>query len=497
MLEKGYSNGEIGKEWLETVFGPQTKTKAGSLPHLLVINGHSSHYTYEFLDYAQLNNIVVICLPPHTTHGLQSMLLNFFGGLGLTKSILALDVLGFSQFKNAWQSVLNQWESENKGPLDKAAFLKEIKGLWGVAFTPKNVKKSFKVVGIWPFNPNIIPAKVFAPSLPNSAKQPPLMQDTEAQKAMRAVFANILAVPVVPLPNLHSSADSATTGPLPALKTPQISAPAPSTSCANRIQTLLQDNEHHFIVNCDPVSPSRPMPAWNPPVLLHPKPTATSVYGSIGFDCTQWRQSKIHTENLALQHDVAQLSDYASGLQDIIQKFEVNMTLQSMLLTQTQNQLQNEWHKKKKSSHHLLPPGVATLLTTDDFDSKVKEHKENTDAEAVAKAARWLAKASKGAQTTLNKVERDCLKADYHSRLAIWKQQVEGLHAKGVKLKDCPDRPCDLTCKGYKSVEQTVESSSDSKAASISEEESKSGWISGAAENDKYEALSEANDLDN
>jgi len=97
----------------------------------------------------------------------------------------------------------------------------------------------------------------------------------------------------------------------------------------------------------------------------------------------------------------------------------------------------------------------------------------------------------------LNKVERDRLKADYHSRLAIWKQQVEGLHAKGVKLKDCPDRPCNPTRKGYKSVEQTVESSSDSKAASISEEESESGWISGAAENDEYEALSEANDLDN
>ena len=375
--------------------------------------------------------------------------------------------------------------------------MKEIEGPWGVAFTPKNVKKSFEVVGIRPFNPNIIPAKVFAPSLPNSAKQPPLIQDTEAQKAMKAVFANILAVPVVPLPNLHFSADSVTTGPLPALETPQISALAASPSCANRVQTLLQDDEHHFIVNCDPVSPSRPMPAWNPPLLLRPKTTATSVYGSIGFDRTQQRQSKIHAENLALRHDVAQLSDYASGLQDIIQKFEVNMTLQSMLLTQTQNQLQNERHKKKKSSRRLIPPGVATLLTADDFYSKVKEHKKNTDAEAAAKAARRLAKANKGAQTALNKVERDRLKADYHSRLAIWKQQVEELRAKGVKLKDCPDRPCDPTRKGYKSVEQTVESSSDSKAASISEEESESGWISGAAENDEYEALSEANDLDN
>ena len=65
-----------------------------------------------------------------------------------------------------------------------------------------------------------------------------------------------------------------------------------------------------------------------------------------------------------------------------------------------------------------------------------------------------------------------------------------------VKLKDCPDRPCNLTCKGYKAVEETVGPSSDSKAASILEE-SESGRVAGAAKNDESEALSLANDLDN
>ena len=73
MSERGYSNNEISKEWLETVFDPQTRDKATGFPRLLVVDGHSSHYSYEFIEYAHSTNIVVLCLPPHTTHVLQSM----------------------------------------------------------------------------------------------------------------------------------------------------------------------------------------------------------------------------------------------------------------------------------------------------------------------------------------------------------------------------------------------------------------------------------------
>ena len=45
-------------------------------------------------------------------------------------------------------------------------------------------------------------------------------------------------------------------------------------------------------------------------------------------------------------------------------------------------------------------------------------------------------------------------------------------------------------------MEETVGSSTDSKAALILEE-SKSGWVGGPAKNDDSKALSEANDLDN
>ena len=148
---------------------------------------------------------------------------------------LALDVIGFLQFKRAWQDVLDQRELDNAGPLDKVAFLNEIEGPWKATFMPKTIKKSFEAVGIQPFNPNIIPAMALAPSLPCSFKQPAIIQDTKAQKAMKAVFTDILTITVVPPPNLHFNVSSQTIESPSWLKTSQNITPVVSPSCANQL----------------------------------------------------------------------------------------------------------------------------------------------------------------------------------------------------------------------------------------------------------------------
>jgi hypothetical protein len=68
MSAKGYTSKEIGLEWIETVFGPQTSVIANGHSRLLVVDGHSSHFSFGFLEYAQANRIIVLCLPAHTTH---------------------------------------------------------------------------------------------------------------------------------------------------------------------------------------------------------------------------------------------------------------------------------------------------------------------------------------------------------------------------------------------------------------------------------------------
>jgi len=60
--KKGYTSGEIGVAWLKD-WDKQTKEKADGRTRLLVVDGHSSHYTLEFLEYACNNDIVVLCYP--------------------------------------------------------------------------------------------------------------------------------------------------------------------------------------------------------------------------------------------------------------------------------------------------------------------------------------------------------------------------------------------------------------------------------------------------
>ena len=69
---KGYMTGEIGADWIKMDFDPPTHEVAKDCPRLLIADGHAPHFTQDFLEYAKDNNIHVLCLPPQTTHALQS-----------------------------------------------------------------------------------------------------------------------------------------------------------------------------------------------------------------------------------------------------------------------------------------------------------------------------------------------------------------------------------------------------------------------------------------
>lgn len=70
--KKGWTNGEIGVEWIKD-FDRNTSTKANGSYRLLLVDGHNSHYTRGFLEYARMHQIVVVCYPAHTTHVLQGL----------------------------------------------------------------------------------------------------------------------------------------------------------------------------------------------------------------------------------------------------------------------------------------------------------------------------------------------------------------------------------------------------------------------------------------
>lgn len=63
----GYTNNEVGLEWLEH-FDKHTVKKTVGKKRLLILDGHGSHHTKEFIAYCVGHDIVPFGLPPNLKH---------------------------------------------------------------------------------------------------------------------------------------------------------------------------------------------------------------------------------------------------------------------------------------------------------------------------------------------------------------------------------------------------------------------------------------------
>jgi hypothetical protein len=87
-LKKGWTSGLIRFEWLKSHFQPFV-SKSTNLQSLLIIDGHSSHVTAQFIAYCITSKIDLFLLPPHSSHKTQPFDLSIFGPL---KTALNLEV---------------------------------------------------------------------------------------------------------------------------------------------------------------------------------------------------------------------------------------------------------------------------------------------------------------------------------------------------------------------------------------------------------------------
>jgi len=77
----GWTNSYLGLEWLkhfDKITAQRNKTSAYCC---LIVDGHGSYVTIEFVEYALINNIIVYCLPSYSTHLLQPLDVGLFSPL--------------------------------------------------------------------------------------------------------------------------------------------------------------------------------------------------------------------------------------------------------------------------------------------------------------------------------------------------------------------------------------------------------------------------------
>ena len=131
----GWTCDALGRQWLERVFDRHTRVKAGNRRRLLLLDGHGSHFNMAFLESADLRRIIVMILPPHSTHRLQP-----------------LDVGLFSPLATAYSKKLNEMMTESRGmvSMSKGMVLPIFRAAWDRSFTEKNIQSASAKPGIFP-----------------------------------------------------------------------------------------------------------------------------------------------------------------------------------------------------------------------------------------------------------------------------------------------------------------------------------------------------------
>jgi len=175
----GYMDDDLGLDYISKHFDPYTAPPRAEGPiwHMFIVDGHSSHVAYPVVEYGLDHNIVIYCLPPHTTHLMQP-----------------LDVACFAPLSRAHRTALQDFIYDNPGkPFGKPEFWDSLCIAREQALIKDNILGGYEATGIWPLRPEevldrVTAAEVFS-NLPSSLSTPVKLA------SMRSALANSATTP--------------------------------------------------------------------------------------------------------------------------------------------------------------------------------------------------------------------------------------------------------------------------------------------------------------
>ncbi|XP_065894490.1 mucin-3B-like isoform X1 [Dysidea avara] len=140
MSPSGWMDQELFREWFSEHF---LKHAVSSRPLLLLLDGHSSHYTLDLVKTAAEEDVIIFCLPPHTTADSQP-----------------LDTSCFKPLKTHWVDVCRRYLFANPSRvITKFHFSSLFSEAWSKSMTINNISSGFRTTGVCPFNPDAILSK--------------------------------------------------------------------------------------------------------------------------------------------------------------------------------------------------------------------------------------------------------------------------------------------------------------------------------------------------
>lgn len=140
--DNGWTTDAIGMQWIEH-FERNTRTRTIGSKRLLILDNHGSHTTPEFRLYCEAKDIILLYMPPHSSHLLQPMDVGCFGPLKTSFSKLNRALIRRSIFH-----------------VTKHDFIDNIKESIPASLTKANILGGFRGAGLSPFDPEVVVARL-------------------------------------------------------------------------------------------------------------------------------------------------------------------------------------------------------------------------------------------------------------------------------------------------------------------------------------------------
>ena len=132
---KGWTCDRIAKEWIRRVFEPTTRAKANGERRILICDGHGSHVSADFIRYCIDSGIILLLMPPHSSHLCQP-----------------LDVGVFSPLKEYMNQEINETLKYGVPNIKKFEWAAAYQRARPKAMSVNNIISAFRTAGLIPFN---------------------------------------------------------------------------------------------------------------------------------------------------------------------------------------------------------------------------------------------------------------------------------------------------------------------------------------------------------
>lgn len=141
--KSSYISTDLFFKWFRDHFAPRKPPGRT----ILILDGHASHTnSLEMLEFAEANEIYLICLPSHTTQALQP-----------------LDRAFFKSLKHNLRREARQWMIHHPGRQLKRIQASQLIGkAWEKSASVETALSGFRATGIFPLDPSVIPDHFYA-----------------------------------------------------------------------------------------------------------------------------------------------------------------------------------------------------------------------------------------------------------------------------------------------------------------------------------------------